>query len=1125
VDRLRKRQGQQGVALVITLAFVVLLTGLIVAYFSRTMSDRKLSDNSFSQAAADRLASSALSVITGNLKQEIVNGSTVLSGSVSSWPLVYVAGTNSAAMVPTRNGVSGTWNATGAPVKTLIRVSSTNIIASPGVDLQASNASGTSTSANGKRVSAARWNTHYLLPLKTPATPTDTTPDTNFTPPNWIYVTSGGPANPALTTPSTSVTGRYAYAIYDEGALLDANVAGYPYVSGTTPTQFIYKGALTYADLTQLPGLTQTGVNNLVAWRNYASLQSTGTFPKLVPSSTVVGGTSGLNYVNWIQSGTTGFLVASGATYNGSTDQVFMSRRQLIDLATATGTADFNPTALQYLGTFSRALTAPTWFPTQVTPNVNYVANAEAAGSENRDLANVRFSGTATSITHYADDGTPTPYSVKPGDPLLQHRFSLKRLDWFTPTGPAAGKATAIQDCFGLTWDVANSRWTYKHDDASNILTLDQVSAKNREPDFFELLKASILDGSLGKDPGRQNPATGDSGAEISGRGGLTVNGPAGMFFNVYSAISDTQIIQIGANIIDQYDADSLPTAIYFFATSNPDTFSATLTDLFNTFHGIENLPYLFSLRPIMWKDTVNNTKYGWLQPAMWNPHQTLPAGYSGTIPTSYRLHAYGRGQTWAYSGGAGTYSYEPTPTTPGVQFITFTDTSSAFYTRPVFLTTAESASTGTANVWQSSYGGANPFVAFFCGSGTIKSSGTPPESGSIIGTNHPYDITVVAEYWNGTNFIPYTRLARYDASCASPTAPQNPSNIQGIDVSRPDPRTDRFSISMRDKGTTSTHWQDNGTAPYQAAWFGPSTTSGFVYLPASSGGGVTNRPGLYSLNLIQTGTTSYYSDPDGVVRPADGYRGNNVTGDGRPTFISNGAPTGSPTATGDTGNTQNGRRPVILNRPFRSVGELGYVFRDEPFKSLDFWSASSADAALLDVFDIRDQPAAVVAGMVNPNNAPAPVLQAIIAGAAKKETDTAYNISAESAAVGQAIANYLASNKPLGNRADLVIAATGAANLSGSINAAFSTSADKANKAYGEAPVRALADVTNTRTWNLMIDVIAQTGVFPPSAPSTTQALTSSFVVQGERRYWLHIAIDRFTGKVIDQQLEPVYE
>jgi hypothetical protein len=59
------------------------------------------------------------------------------------------------------------------------------------------------------------------------------------------------------------------------------------------------------------------------------------------------------------------------------------------------------------------------------------------------------------------------------------------------------------------------------------------------------------------------------------------------------------------------------------------------------------------------------------------------------------------------------------------------------------------------------------------------------------------------------------------------------------------------------------------------------------------------------------------------------------------------------------------------------------------------------------------------------------------------------------------------------------------------------------------------------------MIDVIAQSGRYPPNAasgPNTSNPL-ANFVVEGEKRYWLHIAIDRFTGQVIDQQLEAVYE
>jgi hypothetical protein len=50
---------------------------------------------------------------------------------------------------------------------------------------------------------------------------------------------------------------------------------------------------------------------------------------------------------------------------------------------------------------------------------------------------------------------------------------------------------------------------------------------------------------------------------------------------------------------------------------------------------------------------------------------------------------------------------------------------------------------------------------------------------------------------------------------------------------------------------------------------------------------------------------------------------------------------------------------------------------------------------------------------------------------------------------------------------------------------------------------------------------LITQTGRYPPR----TTDLTQQFIVEGEKRYWLHVAIDRFTGEIIDQQLEAVYE
>lgn len=73
----------------------------------------------------------------------------------------------------------------------------------------------------------------------------------------------------------------------------------------------------------------------------------------------------------------------------------------------------------------------------------------------------------------------------------------------------------------------------------------------------------------------------------------------------------------------------------------------------------------------------------------------------------------------------------------------------------------------------------------------------------------------------------------------------------------------------------------------------------------------------------------------------------------------------------------------------------------------------------------------------------------------------------------------------------------------------------------FRESALRPLVDCGQTRVWNLMIDIIAQSGKYPQNASS----IQSGFFVEGEKRYWIHVAIDRYTGKVIDRQIEAVTE
>src|SRR3954449_8128024 len=76
VFSLPRQSSKKAAALIIVLAFVVLLTGMAVAYLSRSTTDRQLAHTSFHDTYADLLARSALDFVIGDFRQEIVNGST-----------------------------------------------------------------------------------------------------------------------------------------------------------------------------------------------------------------------------------------------------------------------------------------------------------------------------------------------------------------------------------------------------------------------------------------------------------------------------------------------------------------------------------------------------------------------------------------------------------------------------------------------------------------------------------------------------------------------------------------------------------------------------------------------------------------------------------------------------------------------------------------------------------------------------------------------------------------------------------------------------------------------------------------------------------------------------------------
>src|ERR1700736_1500711 len=436
-----KQSQNKGAALVLVLAFVVLLSGLVVAYLSRTSTDRRLAKSSFEDTRADLLARSALDIVVGDFKQEIVDGSTSASP-----PYTPTSNTN---VVPMRSGNPGT-------VPNLIRrsVRSDDLVA-PAVPSRASAVnSSTDVSVNGRSVSLDRWNTHYLIP-KSDTSNDDPAPVTSFIAPDWVIASRGGPSvqtgigtgssalNNAANGNSNYVIGRYAYAVYDEGGLLDINVAGFPSPTPAPATYVGRKGVIAFADLTALPTtgssfVTNTVINRIIGWRNYATASPAGTFPSYTFTTTTTSA-----FITYFLNTTRNFGTVATAVSGNRTDQAFVTRAEMIKLRSDIGAG--SATMLQYLGTFSRETNHSTW------------------GNSIGQLAG---------------------------------RFPLSRFDLFTD--PVAN-AAAIQQYFGLLYVPATTspphteHWQYVGTSGSTLLSaIPSISGSNQNPDLFPLLQYAL---------------------------------------------------------------------------------------------------------------------------------------------------------------------------------------------------------------------------------------------------------------------------------------------------------------------------------------------------------------------------------------------------------------------------------------------------------------------------------------------------------------------------------------------------------------------------------------------------------------------------------------------------------
>ena len=1311
------RKSHQGFALVVILAFVVLLTVLVLAYFSYSALQRQISSASSNQATAEIFAQGAINTIVSDFKQEISDGSTN-----------FAFGTNTVSIPKASTNAAPFLVGTSANLPNLLKRSASGLPFSPGTNSlgtnnRASAVSTTNASQNGRSISPARWNAALLLPKANTNSSTDLTP-ANFTPPDWILVNRGG-GNPTAwntnmiwspdITNTNTVVGRFAYAIYDEGGLLDVNIAGYPPGAATTASG--YKNALAYADLSQV-GLDTNTISALVGWRNVASAQPVGSFPNYSFSAA-----SQTNFFKAADANTSGFLrTANTSLPGGESDRMFISRQQLIQFFARLAESGLQTKAaaqnvLQYLGTFSRALEQPSFAPDPGRPRIigtipppvatlvdSYQGNNDGMGGD--DLINPSFLTVrvATAFTRWDNS------QAVAGEPLVKKRLALRRLAYLTFEGPSStastatktallnagvsqatideGNPTNILKCFGLTWNNSTKGWNYNHGTAA-VMTLSQVAAANREPDFAEMLKAAINAGSLAK-------------------GGPNLQNNQGNYQFTLDTSVDYNVLQIMANLIDQFDSDSYPTQISIAAGA-----------IQRTFRGVEDLPYFYRYHPmtvvtrlpspllsksdtVAWRNAVDplgvapfkttlncapgsslsdpgEAVYLYV-PDVWNPHDASNTlNSSGGRPTRFRLAVITQdpaGQTAVWDTGTLSkvngdwYDYIPPKAsipatllplaTEVATAFTFSDDSGKLFREPTLLWRAD-APANSALIQESGslagpYTDANSGVQYLgvqIGKtpvsylGTVDAAkfyGTPTSpngsyifQGSYLEPNQQVPVGGYPQYTfrlqyqdpNDGGWITYDEKYPDFHGLSRPTLVVNKADFANGKWMNPyssnqmndcstghDPRTARFGIGtenslnasgspMLEPGAAANY--NSNTTPGNQAFADSKATVMVTLRPLADRGnqvnysnpGNTSAPGknqqmrifsgvgfsasngqnasplfyggLWSQNnpaiLIQNRSSSglvqlFYEDADGIGRRAMGaYADKSLASTvGLPmatanTYANGSFGVGTPTS-------QNQSRPVILNRPFRSVGEMSYAFRGGLWKQLDFFTPESGDAALLDAFCVNEPPAdAIVAGKVDLNTRQPSVLKAILAGAYREElanltgslptgalkspldsteagnvaaklvsisTDTTNAWRGPLSNISQIVGRFVPSPGAVGSATDaysFTEPVTGTtyiySGLSSALDSTVYTNSTAATiQRLREAAIRPLAAAGQVRVWNVMVDMVAQVGRFAPSASAPEQ-----FIVEGERRFWVHLAIDRMTGQVIDKQVEPVTE
>jgi hypothetical protein len=556
-----------------------------------------------------------------------------------------------------------------------------------------------------------------------------------------------------------------------------------------------------------------------------------------------------------------------------------------------------------------------------------------------------------------------------------------------------------IRNYFGLKWNSTSERWDYVAHGAGtslagSIATIGGLTS-SREPDFFELLQAGILNASLG------SSSTADPALPVAHQQSKTLH-----------------ILTVGANLVAQSRADSYPVRIAF--ANGAVEMEAV---------GSSRLPYVNSLAACPVGTTQPAGGMHWLLvPNLWDPFRDnwdlTQANTGGELTPVYPRPA-------VRIRVSGTVAFGSVPGAPPVTTGSLISGSAATIFPTGSLVVPDLTLTLAPRVGND-YGRDGFLEAYRMRTNDI--SGAVPQ---YTITNSPTTSLVA---WNSltTTGMPGVSqrwivlrlsLAGTDIPPSAFTSAQHPILILKpgfrLTLDYESPNGAWYTYSSLQGNNAATTWignssppQDFGLVTAYSVYGKPNGTTPTIVTTAAAS---TATP--WATATLAESPTFAKADPRsirfnsqiGVVSvPAPPLTSASAGVVGSiwpsafatpPPMSTSGSSSGNPnpamSVLSDSDNAPAGSNPysetvsnaasvrgLVMNRPFRSVGEMAYAFRDQPFRTLDFSSTNSPDAGLLDLFTVSEYsaPEGMRAGVVNLNTRQSGSLFAILKGTVHRE-------------------------------------------------------------------------------------------------------------------------------------------